>query len=160
LWLDASVIIKNDLLEIFNILDNQHYFFIQNSHSCGEYCHDKALKTLGITRESSFTIPSIQGTNFGLDFNTDKAKQFLSVMMNYSKDGITFPGPHNNNEHKASKDPRVRGHRHEQTAMSVVALRLGMNKWAQNEHRWFYHDRGFVKNVASTVEEVNMSENI
>jgi hypothetical protein len=158
LWLDSSVVVKNNLSTVFQTIENQKYFFILNSHSCGEYCHDKALKTLNISREDSFKLPSMQGTNFGLNIDSEVCQKFLSIMLGYSNDGVTFTGPHNNQTQKASKDVRVRGHRHEQTAMSIVALRLGMNKWYINEHDWFYHDRAFVKNVDSTVEEVDMSE--
>ena len=41
LWVDSSVIIKNNLEDIFKTLDTQGYFFIRNHHSVGEYCHEK-----------------------------------------------------------------------------------------------------------------------
>ena len=158
LWLDSSVKIKTDLVDIFKFMETEGYFFIKNWHSVGDYCHDKALKTLQITREQSFNIPSLQGTNFGLNLNHPTSRIFLEKLLHLSQDGVTFPGPHDNNNHAASHHPRVLGHRHEQTAMSVVALRLKMNKWFQNETTWFEHDRSYVKNVASTVTDVNMCE--
>ena len=160
LWLDSSVIIKNDLSDIFNnYLENQGYFFIKNWHSVGQYCHDKALKTLNITREESFRIPCVQGTNFGLNFNNEKSQIFQKEMLKYAVDNITFPGPYDNKNNMASNDTRVSGHRHDQTAMSVVALRLGMNNWWPfEEHKWFIHDRQFVKDVTSTVIDINMKE--
>lgn len=158
LWLDSSVIVKNSLEDVFNFINQYGYFFVMNGHNIGAYCHDKALKTLGITREQSFQIPSLQGTNFGLNFENDSAIIFLKKMFEYANDNITFVGPHNNNNNYASTDNRVLGHRHEQTAMSVVSIKLGMNKWAVNETKWFYHDRNYVKSVISTVEDINMSE--
>lgn len=157
LWLDSSVIIKNSLIDVFNFIENTGYFFIQNSHSVGEYCHDKALKTLNITREDSFKIPSLQGTNFGLNFTYKSSLNFLNEMILLSKDGITFPGSSFNDNFECSKDKRVSGHRHEQTAMSVIALKLQMNKWfTTEEHPWFIHDRNFVKTCNSTCKNVNM----
>jgi len=160
LWLDSSVIIKNDLSEVFNYIDTQGYFFIKNWHSCGMYCHDKALITLGITREDSFNIPSIQGTNFGLNLSFEKSRMFLNILLGLSTDGITFPGPCDNENFHASKNLGVKGHRHEQTAMSIIALKLGMNNWwVQEEHKWFIHDRQYVKQVAGTTEDIDMSNN-
>jgi hypothetical protein len=157
LWLDSSVIIKRDISDVFEHITNKKYFFIYN-HSLGPFCHDKALTTLGITREESFQLPCLQATNFGLNFNDKRSLTLLNTMLALAVDGITFPGPHNNNERKASKDPRVLGHRHEQTAMSVVAIKLGLNEWLHTgETPWFIHDRGFVKDVESTVMEVDMS---
>ena len=158
LWLDTSVIIKGDISDIYDSITKKGYFFI-HIHDLGTYCHDKALKTLGITREESFKMNCLQGTNFGLNFEFDCVRKFFHDMMLLAVDGITFPGPHNNNEHKASKDHRVRGHRHDQTAMSVVSIRNGMNHWTMGgEGPWFIHDREFVKSVASTVEEIDCSE--
>lgn len=157
LWLDTSVIIKTNLGEVFDIIENLGYFFIYN-HDLGSFCHDKALSTLGITREESFNLSCLQGTNFGLNFNMQSAQRFLDEIINFALDGVTFPGPHNNLNHKASKDHRVKGHRHDQTAMSVVALRNNMMNWqTRGETPWFVHDRSFVKNVESTVEDINMS---
>ena len=80
-------------------------------------------------------------------------------MLELAVDNITFPGPHNNDNLLASKDRRVKGHRHDQTAMSVIAIRLGMVNWIYGgEGPWFIHDRDFVKSVNSTVEEIDMSE--
>ena len=159
LWLDSSVIIKTDLKDVFNKIDNQGYFFIKNWHNIGTYCHDKALKTLHISREESFHIPCVQGGNFGLNLQFDCSKRFIDNIMNYISDKITFPGPYTNENNLASTDKRVAGHRHDQIAMSVVALRLGMNNWELSENKWFIHDWKFVKGeTLSTVPDVKMSE--
>jgi hypothetical protein len=158
LWLDSSVVIKTDLQDVFDFIKKHGYFFIKNWHSVGQYCHDKALKTLQISREKSFNIPSLQGTNFGVNIKNDASKIFLEQLISLSTDGITFPGPYANDNNEASLHPQVSGHRHEQTAMSVVALRQGLNMWFPNEHKWFIHDRDYVKNIASTVVDINMCE--
>jgi lipopolysaccharide biosynthesis glycosyltransferase len=157
LWLDSSVIIKNPIDDVFKLIDNLGYFFVANSHNVGQYCHDRALKTLNITREESFRLWSLQGTNFGLNMNIEICQKFLNKMLEYSKDGITFVGPHNNDNKFASQDQRVLGHRHEQTAMSVEAIRLNMINWKASEKEWFIHDREYVKNVISTVSDIDMS---
>ena len=151
LWLDSSVIIKTDLNDVFEDIEKRGYFFIRNWHSVGEYCHDKALKTLNITRDQSLTIPCMQGTNFGLNFDNEYIVIFFNKVLELSSDGITFPGPYSNSNCEASKDKRVAGHRHDQTALSVIALKHGLYKWYYDEHKWFIHDRDFVKNVSSTV---------
>lgn len=159
LWLDTSVIIKGSLNEVFNYIESRGYFFIYN-HDVGSFCHDKALKTLNITREESFSIPCMQGTNFGLNFNDAKICSFFNKILDLSLDGITFPGPHNNNNFEASRDMRVKGHRHDQIAMSVIAIKSGLSNWHVNggETPWFIHDRNYVKDVESTVINIDMSE--
>ena len=158
LWLDSCIVIKNNLQDVFQLMSSNGYFCIKNWHSIGEYCHDKALHTLGITREQSLKLPCIQGTNFGLNFRYAKSRILLDEMIRLSLDGITFPGPYTNENHMASMDNRVAGHRHDQIAMSVVLLKMGMEKWfACGEHPWFIHDRAFVKgNINSTVTDIRM----
>jgi hypothetical protein len=97
LWLDSSVIIKKKLDDVFYNIEKNGYFFVKNNHSIGEYCHDKALHTLNISRELLFNKWSLQGTNFGLNMSNNSSIVFLEKMFEYSKDGITFLGPHNNN---------------------------------------------------------------
>lgn len=163
LWLDTSVIIKRQINDIFERINDVGYFILYN-HDLGSFCSDKALKTLNITREESFNLPCMQGTNFGLNFTHANVRRFFDKIIQLATDGITFPGPHNNNNFKASKDIRVKGHRHDQTAMSVIALRCGMTDWiGGGELPWFIHDREFVKTVdgifnESTVVDIDMSE--
>lgn len=159
LWLDTSVIINTPLNDVFDFIKKEGYFFIKNWHTVGDYCHDKALKTLNITRNQSFHIPCLQGTNFGLNLQQENASKFLDQMISYALDGITFPGPYTNDNNEASYHPKVLGHRHDQIAMSVASLRLNMNKWFPREDPWFYHDRDYVKNgVKTTVPNIVMSE--
>ena len=157
-WADSSVIIKNNLQDIFDALQKEGYFFIRNHHSVGDYCHDRALDTLNITREQSFNTPCLQGTQLGLNLNFKRSKDFLDEVIELANDGITFPGPYTNKNNIASVDSRVHGHRHDQVAMSVVALNLKMNNWwPYEEHKWFIHDREYVKDCASTVTDIPMS---
>lgn len=159
LWLDACIIIKNNLTTIFQIMDKYGYFFIKNWHSMGQYTHDKCLQVFNITREDSFFIPCVQGTNFGLNFNFENSCVYHQRMLEYAKEGTTFKGSFDNTKQQCSKDPRVSGHRGDQSAMSIVAQQLAMVNWcATEEHAWFIHDRKFVKDVPTTLHnDVYMS---
>ena len=74
----------------------------------------------------------------GLDFQNEKANKFLDRLLELADDGVTFPGAWNNKDGSVSSDSRVLGHRHDQTAASVVSIQLGM-KWANTKsHRLHY----------------------
>ena len=132
LWLDAGIRIRRSLDPLFESIQRRGYLFFPERHSVGEYCKDDALGPLGITREESFAIPSCWAAVMGLDFESPKAVEFLRQWKERAADGVTFPGPKwsgvNGWPLTASKDPRVKGHRHDQTAASVIAHRLGMNE--------------------------------
>ena len=160
IWCDASVVIQQSLEDLFSIIEIRGYYFVKYGDSMGEWCHDRALTTLGITRDKSMELPMIVATNFGLNLNKSYPKRLLNKMMELAVDGITFPGSYTNAEEMCSKHPRVLGHRHDQTALSVISTRCGMMECDTNESKpWFIHDREYVKDgVECTCKDVDMSE--
>lgn len=151
LWLDASIRIKKPLEPLFEIIEEDGYLIFEGSHSVGEYCKDEALETLGITREASFEIPACRSCVLGLDLNDPISAEFLRRLKDKAVDGITFPGPKWSGiqgwPRTVSMDPRVKGHRHDQTAASVIALELGMDRWRSKQafREFFANDRSFVR---------------
>jgi hypothetical protein len=129
LWLDASIWAVRPLEPVFEkIAEDGHLLFRNcNGASLGEWCRDDALFPLGLTREQSFDVPEVTTSLIGLDASLDGTKSFLHHWMGYAYDGITFPlFPRSNVNNECSKHMRVRGHRYDQTAGSLIAHRLRM----------------------------------
>ena len=131
LWADSSVHVVKRLDPLWGLIESQGYWLSTNDvdentfRTCGEWTCDAALEPLGITREEAFKIPQVVATFFGLDFRHQIAVDFLREWERLEKAGA-FKGPWVNTNQEASVDPRVLGHRHDQTAASVIAYRLGM----------------------------------
>jgi hypothetical protein len=153
LWLDASIWIKRPLDPLFALIAQTGYLLFKESHSLGEYCRDAALSTLGIGREESFDLPCCWACAVGLDMRDSRAQQFLHRWVNLALDGITFAGPKYSGIRgwppTASNDTRVKGHRHDQTAASVVALKLGWTDWKSKQFfaEFFDNDRRWIESV-------------
>ena len=151
LWMDASIKIKQPLEPLFELIKRDGYLIFQEYHSVGEYCKDGALEPLGITREESFELPCCWACVLGLDLSNRRSVEFLRQWKEKASDGITFPGPKwsgvNGWPRIASQDPRVHGHRHDQTAASVIALKLCMDAWKSNDlfKKFFNNERYFVR---------------
>jgi hypothetical protein len=151
LWLDASIKIIAPLDPIFKYIEKDGYLIFQEDHSLGEFCKDDALVTLGIEREASFNMPCCWSCVLGLNLKNLNSQKFLKEWMNKALDGVTFPGPKWSGvfgwPQIASKDCRVKGHRHDQTAASAIALKYGMNKWKSKLffHHFFENEREFVR---------------
>lgn len=127
IWMDSSVVPVRPLDPLWELIESRGYWISNNPpFNCGQFTADSALGPLGITREEAFAIPHVIGTAFGLDFRHDIAHRFFNELLWLADDGRAFRGPWTNHNGEASADPRVRGHRHDQTAMSVIAHRLGM----------------------------------
>jgi len=133
LWLDASYYAVRPIDPLIEHIASTGYYFCENGFNVGEWCKDQALGPLQISRDESFGIPEVSGSAIGLNFNDDRCVRLLNEWEKLAQDRVTFPGPHTNgssgrNPGWCSDDPRVRGHRHDQTAISVLAWRMGMHQ--------------------------------
>ncbi len=140
LYFDSSIRLRQSINPIFDQIKEKGFIIYQENHSVGEYCSDDALRTLDITRDESFTMPSCRTNIIGLNMQDEKARKFLNIWREKASDGITFSGA---KWGKVSNDPRVKGHRYDQTAASVIALKLGMTPWEKESayDHYFYNDR-------------------
>src|SRR5271157_2718391 len=127
MWMDASVVPLRSTAPLWELIEKQGYWFSGNlkGWNCGQWTCDAALPLLGLSRVDAFEIPQMAATAFGLDFTHAIARAFFNEYMRFAKNGA-FVGPFGNFLHEASQDERVMGHRHDQTAASVIAHRLGM----------------------------------
>ena len=138
IWCDAAIYLYNELsLErIYRQLDTNGYMMALNGCNTGEWTSDAALPLLGIEREESFGIPHIMANSMGFDVDNERSMEFLRRYHKHAQDG-SFKGAWTNESNQASTDPRVKGHRHDQTAASVIAWRLGMDNLLT---RWTSYD--------------------
>lgn len=107
------------------------YYFCDNGNVVGEWCADHALGSLHISRDEAMQTRELSTYCVGLSFKDSRALTFLEQWCAIAEDRVTFPGHHTAGESGrnpgfVSADPRVKGHRHDQTAASVIAKRLGM----------------------------------
>lgn len=139
-WIDASCRLIADPGPLLYSIAEHGYYVQDNGFKMGQWCSDPALKTLGIAREDSMQIPEISTMVLGLDLRRGDSRSFLDEWCDLAADGVTFMADHTNDIGPAesiglsqrsvghvSDDPRVYGHRHDQTAASVLAWRRG---WA------------------------------
>lgn len=124
LWIDASCWAIRPLDAIFERIEKDGYLIIDNAEwTTGQWCSDDALKAMDLDREEAMRMPHCSSACLGLSTKSETAMEFLRQWRHYAEDGITFSG------RSGSKDPRVLGHRHDQTVASVIAIKLGMRPW-------------------------------
>lgn len=150
-WIDSSFRINNSFDSLVARLNRLGYVMFYAPHNLGQYCKDDALKTLGISREQSFRMPSLSSSFIGLDLNREICLKFLNRWSELAVDGVTFSGPKWSGikgwPKTASLHPDVKGHRHDQTAASVIALKLQMWHWLPYKDMKTYgqNDRAFAR---------------
>lgn len=151
IWMDASIRIIRKIDPLVSIINREGYLIFEESHSLGQFCKDDALEPLGVGREESFSLPCCWSCVLGLDRRNESAMLFLNEWIARAADGITFAGPKWSGvmgwPPLASSDRRVMGHRHDQTAASAIAIRLGMTKWRSKSFfsNFFHNSRESVR---------------
>lgn len=123
IWFDSVIVPNRPLTELFDMVKQNGYLILLNGWTSGEWCADRALEPLGITRDESFDIPHAMACVLGFDLSRP---DILKVFEQWKQSApAAFPGPWNNQNNVASSHPRVLGHRHDQTAISVFAHKAG-----------------------------------
>ena len=125
LWLDSSCVARRSLDGVFDLIEQRGVLLFANPpHNVGEWCSDRALPLLGFAdREEAMLVPMCWGGIVGVDMTNPTAQWFLWQWRAYADAGA-FAGPKSERWGKASEDARVKGHRHDQTAASVIARRM------------------------------------
>lgn len=144
LWADASILPIRSLEPLWELIEEQGYWFSRNGWQNGEWCSDAALPLLGITRDEAMRQPHVVATAFGLNLRHETGAEFARKYLHYAKNGA-FCGPWRNDRGEASSDTRVLGHRHDQTAASAIVAQLGMK--LTDPPAWFAYRGGEIEST-------------
>lgn len=125
LWLDAADWAVAPIEPIFAFIAARKFLLPLDGWNCGQWTNDENLPVLGLTREEAFGIPQLWTNHFGFDVYEPDAQKMLAEFGRYA-DLRAFHGPRTNHHGESSPDPRVLGHRHDQTVLSVIAHRMGL----------------------------------
>ena len=136
LWLDSSMICIRNPKKLFSIIKKEGTFvWSKYAEKMGYWCSDLALKSFDLTREKSFQITELCGAVFGFNVDSETGMKVFNEWNDFSKDSITFKGLPKKTDYKesykndtllVSKDPNVKGHRHDQTALSFLAYKYNL----------------------------------
>lgn len=150
LWADACILPIAPLEPIWARAAEAGVWICRNGWTNYEWTADSAYPDLFLdnprpfdleyAREQNRAIPHVVATTFALDLDHPKGKAFLAEYYWLASGTEAFCGPWTNaqpvNDSMPTTDPTgriarcgpadVRGHRHDQTAASVIAWRLGI----------------------------------
>lgn len=104
----------------------------------GDYTSDACLEIMGMTRNDSFQLPMIMACVMGFDFRVDYARRFFDQYLNAVTKGA-YEGDWKNDNGQVSKDPRVKGHRHDQSVASIIAAQMDIKPLHPHSTYFAYH---------------------
>lgn len=129
MWLDASVMAVADPTPLFERAeaDPLGLFFVQNGMNAGQWSSDASLRVFGLSREQALEIKEVATGFVCLDLRKAFAEEVLLQWHSYTLDGgVAYNGADSNMDGSVSSDPRVKGHRHDQTVMAFLLGSLGV----------------------------------
>ena len=139
LWVDASVWAIRNVQPMFAHMEKNGWMLFLNCLT-GNWTSDRCLSGFGIDRDRSMDIPMLMGICMGWDMRHPTCQAFLSQWLAKADDGFSFQGSWTNKQQEVSTDPRVYGHRHDQSVASILAWHLGMNLIIPHETYFQYYE--------------------
>lgn len=124
-WADAACWAVKPLDPLFEYIEREGYVFYYDGWNVAQWSTDAALQFFGITRDEAEKMDVVTACSFGLNLDNPTAAEFLR---RWDASQPSFPGSWTNDQHQCSQDPRCLGHRHDQTAASIIVNQLGMKK--------------------------------
>ena len=126
LWADSCIVPHKDLTPLWEQIERDGYWISNNGFSNAEWTVPEAYEYLGVTREDNEKIPHVVATTFGISLAHPVGRAILDEYMRLAMNG-SFRGPVRilPGTRSTRHDMAVSGHRHDQTALSVIAWRLG-----------------------------------
>lgn len=124
LWLDAGCYAIKPIEPVFQRIERDGHLFVDNglAERVGEFTSDKMLKAFNVTRDQAMEMPLFTGRIYGLDLRLPKANEWLDRWLACVPELFEKDRPWM----FVSDDPRVRGHRSDESAAALIANDLGM----------------------------------
>lgn len=110
LWLDSSLSPLVKLDSIFDLIAQNGYFAMGNSHMVGPYINEKAANALGVSLEAAHVVPSCSSGIIGVDLTNPKGKEIVDKWYDAAFDQHAYYSS-----------------RPEQNALSIILFRCGIS---------------------------------
>ena len=146
LWCDSSVFPIKPVNCIFDYIETHGHIFYWDGWNCAQWTNDRMLNYFNLTRNNAINIPQIYACFMGLNL---KNKQSLIFLEEWEKAIPYFAGNWNNTYKTESKDDICLGHRHDQSAASILAYSLGMYDNSRYANKWLE-----INNIASKEDTI------
>lgn len=127
LWIDSPIYATKNLDVLFNSIDEYGIILFDNiGYTIGDYTSDDCLNLMSMTREQAFSEKMIMACAMGFNFTHERTNSFFDSYYNSTKIEGIYEGDWNNDNGQVSSDPRVHGHRHDQSAASIIAAKMNL----------------------------------
>lgn len=138
LWLDCSVWAVNDPMKTWDIIEHEGYYLWKSGYNCAQTCNDRVLEYFEVTRDEAEQMTDCSSSMAGFNLANPTGRQALEMWIKAARDGM-FHGDRNYNPNESS-DSRFLFSRQDQSALSLIAGKLGMKMHNQGKYTAYYDE--------------------
>ena len=121
LWCDSSMWAVNNPMKMFDIIEEQGYYFFSSGYNLAQSVNDNALAAVGMSRdEAEHEIEWASGL-VGINMNNPNGKMLYETWKYYMDLGLSVGSRGHDNQ---SQDKRFLHHRQDQSCLSLAASKL------------------------------------
>jgi len=135
LWCDSSVWAIQDPMPIFDIINEQGYYFWKSGYNCAQTVSDKALEYFGVTRDEAEKYEGCSSGIMGVNLKSEIGLNFCVDFVKAAKHGVFEGSREHDNQ---SEDPRFLFHRQDQSVASMLIGIMGLKMHDPQEHCSYY----------------------
>ena len=152
LWCDSPVYAKKNIDAVFKYIEKNGFLFFDNiGYSVGDYTSDICLKYFAIDRNQAFEIQMVMACVMGFDFSNPKANEIFEEYLQLAKEEETYMGSWTNVNAEVSSDLRCKGHRHDQSVISLILHKHGIKPLHAQSTFFAYETHRQVMPISETV---------
>lgn len=142
LWLDASFWPVAHIQPLIDHITKHGYYLCRNGNKVGQWASDRCLEKMCYSRDHAMFVEEVSSGCVGFERACGAVDRWCA--WSAVRNGALVAGYHTNGPEDGkrtgfvSADPRVLGHRHDQTILSLVARGTDMNLLVERPKFWQY----------------------
>lgn len=135
LWLDSSVWAIKQIMPIFDIINEDGYYFWKSGYNCAQVCSDKCLEYFKTDRNKAEKYKDSSTSMMGVNMANPQGNEFITRWIQSAKDGV-FSGSRFHDGQ--SQDTRFLFHRQDQSAASMIIGDMNLKMHNPNRYSAYY----------------------
>jgi hypothetical protein len=124
-WCDSVLRLTKPIQGLLPEIHAVGVYLQEDGWTVAQWANDRALQYFGVSRDAADTISAIYACFMAYDFTVPVTQEFFRRWKQASIDGV-FRGNWKNENGSESRDPRCKGHRHDQTCAELISYQLNI----------------------------------
>jgi hypothetical protein len=131
LWCDSSMWAVNNPVPLFDIINEQGFWFFSSGYNLAQSVNDAALNHVGLSRDEAEGVTEWASGLFGVNLNNPDGLALYTQWKAYMDAGLSIGSRVHDNQ---SADPRFLFHRQDQSCLSLAIWKLGLKNKASTDY--------------------------